>query len=622
MSNIAQMSQVLRPAWFLLAASFLLSPVGARASTVTVPDDLPSIQAAIDAGADTVLIRDGDYSEIPNAYRGVTLVGIGAARPRLRGLAVSNPFPLLSRRWIVRELQFTGPVTLTTSNPNARLLDIAFLGCDLRFGLRHDVDTSTDPYDILTFTLSGSTLGQGVLVNAAVVAMDADTLDAGAAFRVEEAVSVTGCWFRGAPDTALDITGAEPVVDVSNNVIEGYNTGVTVLESRQLTMRNNVVRKIGGYGAYIRGAAGTLLDNAVSDCGTGVRCVFSGVEASGNTFVRNLQTALWLDNPDSVRAQRNVFAHSGDFGMVIEVGFDADYRLTQNTFAENKRSGLALPHGTNDRLLLESNLFAGNTEWGLVIQGVEASIMLHCNDWYANGLGPAFGALVSSDDVSLNPFFCDMLGDDFSLYSDSPLLGQSQCGQVGALGVGCHPPILESIEVLSSRAGLDVTWKFEAASTVENWIERAENSAGPWDSLGTGTSAASNEFELVDGAVAPDRTYLYRVVWRDRGVIVRGDPIAGTWTDAGELSRVSPNPAIGEVNVGWVLSRPGTTDVRVYDLAGREISVVARGSFDVGRHEVRWDGRWDGRGVAPAGMYIVRISSAERTTSHRVLLLR
>ena len=158
-------------------------------------------------------------------------------------------------------------------------------------------------------------------------------------------------------------------------------------------------------------------------------------------------------------------------------------------------------------------------------------------------------------------------------------------------------------------------------SSVESWIERASQAAGPWDSLGTGNPTGSNTFELLDRAVAPDHAYVYRVAWRDRGAIVRGSPVSGSWTDAGRLSNVSPNPARGEVTVDWVLARPGATDIRVFDLAGREMSVVARGSFGVGRHQVRWDGRWDARGIAPAGMYIVRILSGERTTSHRILLL-
>jgi len=176
--------------------------------------------------------------------------------------------------------------------------------------------------------------------------------------------------------------------------------------------------------------------------------------------------------------------------------------------------------------------------------------------------------------------------------------------------------------VSSNQAGLELAWEFNAVHPVESWIERADEKGGRWDSLGTGSSTGSNSFSLLDRVVAPDHAYNYRVAWRDRGTLVRGSPVSGSWTDAGSLSSVSPNPTIGDVNVDWVLSRPSVTDIRVYDLAGREIAVVARGSFNVGRNRARWDGQWAGRGVAPAGMYVVRITTSERTASHRILLIR
>jgi hypothetical protein len=180
------------------------------------------------------------------------------------------------------------------------------------------------------------------------------------------------------------------------------------------------------------------------------------------------------------------------------------------------------------------------------------------------------------------------------------------------------------VEVVSIRAGLRVQWAFATPPASGSWIERAEQLAGPWDSLGTvGVGAgAGNSFEYVDAAVAPNREYHYRVSWTDRGAIVRGSPISGTWTEAGRLSSVTPSPAHGEATVEWVLSHPGMTEIRVFDLSGREVATVARAAYDVGRHQARWDGRWDGRGAAPAGMYVVRIANADGTSTHRVLLLR
>jgi len=295
--------------------------------------------------------------------------------------------------------------------------------------------------------------------------------------------------------------------------------------------------------------------------------------------------------------------------------------FAQNTLYKAHGSGILIGEG-DGTLTAEGNIGYGMSEFGLEVIPVTVSTVLRCNDWFANGLGAVSGVEESSLDLSVDPGFCDLSNDHVGLYSDSPLLMQTQCTQIGARGASCSPPTLSSIDLASSRIGLEVEWQFEAASVVECWIERADRAGGPWDSLGPGRMVASNSFELLDHAVAPDRAYNYRVAWRDRGTTVRGSPASGSWTDVGRLSSVSPNPARGEITIDWVLARPGPTDIRIFDLAGREVSVVARGTFDVGRHQVRWDGRWEGRGIAPAGMYVVRISNGERTTSHRVLLLR
>src|SRR5205814_5000053 len=119
---------------------------------------------------------------------------------------------------------------------------------------------------------------------------------------------------------------------------------------------------------------------------------------------------------------------------------------------------------------------------------VTVSTVLRCNDWFANGLGAVSGVEESPLDLSVDPGFCDLVNDNVGLYSDSPLLSLTQCMQVGALGVGCSPPTLKTMSLVSNRAGIGVAWEFEAASTVQSWIERADHPGGQWDSVGTGTS--------------------------------------------------------------------------------------------------------------------------------------
>jgi hypothetical protein len=83
-----------RSAWAALLAALVASAAGtAAASTAMVPGEYPTIQAAIDGGADTVAVRSGDYAEVLQAYRGVTLVESSTNGPRLKGLTPEDKEP-------------------------------------------------------------------------------------------------------------------------------------------------------------------------------------------------------------------------------------------------------------------------------------------------------------------------------------------------------------------------------------------------------------------------------------------------------------------------------------------------------------------------------------------------
>ncbi len=80
----------------------------------------------------------------------------------------------------------------------------------------------------------------------------------------------------------------------------------------------------------------------------------------------------------------------------------------------------------------------------------------------------------------------------------------------------------------------------------------------------------------------------------------------------------APNPARERLTVRYRL--PARADVRleVFDVAGRRVAVLARGTQQAGAHEIRWDG--GARGTA-AGVYFVRLQAAGSVRVRRVVLL-
>jgi hypothetical protein len=87
------------------------------------------------------------------------------------------------------------------------------------------------------------------------------------------------------------------------------------------------------------------------------------------------------------------------------------------------------------------------------------------------------------------------------------------------------------------------------------------------------------------------------------------------------LSPPRPNPIVGTAAV--VFANPFTAHVqlRVLDVRGREVAVLADGTWPAGRHLLRWNGETP-TGRAPAGVYFVQMHAEGKRITRRALLLR
>lgn len=75
------------------------------------------------------------------------------------------------------------------------------------------------------------------------------------------------------------------------------------------------------------------------------------------------------------------------------------------------------------------------------------------------------------------------------------------------------------------------------------------------------------------------------------------------------LGPAIPNPFAGATAFSYVLRRPGTVRLAVYDVEGRTIRTLVDGPQAVGEHQVTWDAR-DSRGKPVAsGVYFARLDS-------------
>jgi hypothetical protein len=82
-----------------------------------------------------------------------------------------------------------------------------------------------------------------------------------------------------------------------------------------------------------------------------------------------------------------------------------------------------------------------------------------------------------------------------------------------------------------------------------------------------------------------------------------------------------PNPALGSAEVRFAMIRPGAVRLQVFDLSGRRVRDLLRGSFGAGQHGITWDGRDDGGRPVAGGVYLVHLKGEEGSRRAPLVLL-
>ncbi len=86
--------------------------------------------------------------------------------------------------------------------------------------------------------------------------------------------------------------------------------------------------------------------------------------------------------------------------------------------------------------------------------------------------------------------------------------------------------------------------------------------------------------------------------------------------------RPIPNPVTGDATIRFELAQPARGALRVYGVDGRTVRTLQDGFLGTGSHGVIWDGRDDGGREVPAGLYMIRLSTATGMAESRLLRLR
>lgn len=98
-----------------------------------------------------------------------------------------------------------------------------------------------------------------------------------------------------------------------------------------------------------------------------------------------------------------------------------------------------------------------------------------------------------------------------------------------------------------------------------------------------------------------------------------GLPVSESQTAIPSGFRLSsfPNPFNPSTMISFSLPREAPARITVFDILGREVSVLADNKFASGEHRVTFDGS-----ALPSGIYFARLQSGSNITTQKLLLLR
>lgn len=85
-----------------------------------------------------------------------------------------------------------------------------------------------------------------------------------------------------------------------------------------------------------------------------------------------------------------------------------------------------------------------------------------------------------------------------------------------------------------------------------------------------------------------------------------------------ELTRLSPNPGVGPVTIGFALPRAAAVELNVIDLQGRRVATLVHGILAPGEHALAWS--WPP--IAPGGTYFLEFRFPGGHQTRRMVRLR
>jgi hypothetical protein len=118
----------------------------------------------------------------------------------------------------------------------------------------------------------------------------------------------------------------------------------------------------------------------------------------------------------------------------------------------------------------------------------------------------------------------------------------------------------------------------------------------------------------------PSGIYYDNVLWNEdytTAVVPGATAVHGL-----DLMAAAPNPFVRSTRIFYSVPRACVVDLSLYDITGRRVAVLFRGTAEPGSHAATWDGRFSDGRPAPAGVYRYVLQTADGRRARSLVLNR
>jgi cytochrome c peroxidase len=149
--------------------------------------------------------------------------------------------------------------------------------------------------------------------------------------------------------------------------------------------------------------------------------------------------------------------------------------------------------------------------------------------------------------------------------------------------------------------------------------------------LGIAGQAQDNIVDLpatgAAGQATPLASFLGLAPSASGAVAMTQEEVSGASRESGigfRLMQNTPNPVFARTGttISFSLASEGDVDLTVFDVAGRAVKTLAKGTLAAGTHSVSWNGSSDAGTKLPAGVYLYRIKTAQGQSANMKMIVQ